>query len=104
MTGVIEIKIRKVDAVAIKKVHDDIGRLLDVIEGFSEPDEFDVRHFLYHGELELALHLLVATALKNRIPVTKTDLEEIDRLATIVSMANREWLSELTISDEKMPS
>ena len=73
MTGVIEIKIRKVDAVAIKKVHDDIGRLLDVIEGFSERDEFEVRHFLYHGELELALHLLVAFAVKNRIPVTKAD-------------------------------
>lgn len=79
------------------KTEDEIHDLLSTLGDFSVADSEDIRRFVYHGEYECAMHLLVGTARIRACPISETTFVEIERLATKVAMANPEWLSELKV-------
>jgi hypothetical protein len=88
-----------VEEILMPKINteEEIDHLLCELSGFSAADREDIKRFLYHGEYECAMHLLVGTARKFAHPVSESEFAEIERLAKKVDMANQEWLAELNV-------
>lgn len=65
---------------------DEIDQLLNDLDSFSSSEREDVKRFLYHGEYECAMHLLVGTARKFGHPFSESVFARIERLARRVEM------------------
>jgi len=73
-------------------------RLVDKLPAFTPVEVADVRRFTRAGEWQLALDLLVATAIKRKRSLSPEVYAEVCDLAPLVNLEQPERLSLLTVA------
>jgi hypothetical protein len=81
----------------MNSIMDRMDKLVEMLPTFTQAEVADVRRFANVGEWQLALDLLVATAVKRKRSLSPEVYAEICDLAPLVNLEKPERLSLLTI-------